>query len=69
MSTDLARLLVLAATGYLIAGLLFAVAFAARLAARLDPAAGRGSWGFRLLTVPGATFLWPVLALRLVKNR
>ena len=32
--------------------------------APLDPHAGPGSWGFRLLIIPGAMALWPVLLHR-----
>ena len=42
-------------------GALFAVPFAWRGAGALDPAAHTGSWGFRLLILPGAAALWPVL--------
>jgi hypothetical protein len=50
-------------------GLVFAVPFAARWAARLDPAAAGGTTGFRLLIVPGAILLWPWLTLALVRRR
>ncbi len=43
------------------AGAVFAVPFAWRGAGAIDPAARRGTWGFRLLTVPGAAALWPVM--------
>ena len=65
MSDGPARLLVLAAAGYLAAGVLFAIPFATRWVGRLDPAAKSGTWGFRVMIVPGAVLLWPVLAARL----
>ena len=46
---------------YAAVGALFAVPFAWRGAGALDPAARMGSWGFRLLILPGAAALWPVL--------
>jgi hypothetical protein len=49
---------------YLLIGMAFAVAFALRWAGRLDSVASQGTWGFRLLLLPGATLLWPVLAGR-----
>lgn len=49
---------------YLLFGALFAVAFAWRGAARVDPSAREGTWGFRLLILPGSALLWPLLALR-----
>ena len=52
---------------YLLIGVAFAVAFALRWAGRLDPVATQGTWGFRLLLLPGATLLWPVLAGRVAR--
>jgi hypothetical protein len=65
MADGLARLLVVAGGGYLALGVLFALPFAARWAGRLDPAAKAGTWGFRVLILPGAVLLWPLLAARL----
>jgi hypothetical protein len=42
-------------------GLLFALVFIARIAPRLDPGAREGTWGFRLMILPGAAALWPLL--------
>ena len=50
-------------------GSIFAVAFAAFGAARLDPNARGASLGFRLLIVlPGATALWPLLLRRWLRG-
>lgn len=49
---------------YLGCGLLFAAAFAIWGAKKIDPHAVRGTWGFRLLILPGACALWPVLLRR-----
>ncbi|MGH7561767.1 MAG: hypothetical protein ACRENB_12205 [Gemmatimonadales bacterium] len=68
MSLHIARWLVLAAAVYLAAGLLFAVPFALRWVGRLDPAARAGTWGFRLLIIPGTVLLWPLLARRLLRG-
>lgn len=46
---------------YLAVGLVFGVAFVLVGAARIDPAAQHGSWGFRLLILPGSALLWPLL--------
>ena len=46
------------------AGLVFAVAFAFKGAHRIDPAAEGGTLGFRLLIIPGAAALWPLLLRR-----
>ena len=47
---------------YLVIGLLLAVPFVQAGVKRIDPHATRGSWGFRLLILPGTMFLWPLLA-------
>jgi hypothetical protein len=49
---------------YLAIGLAFAVTFAWVGANRIDPHAARSSRGFRVLILPGAMFLWPLLARR-----
>lgn len=54
---------------YLGCGLVFAVPFVWRWVGRLDPLAGEGTRGFRLLILPGAVALWPLLAARLVARR
>lgn len=53
---------------YVGCGLLFAVAFVTRGAERIDPAARGASWGFRLIVVPGAVALWPLLLGRWVRG-
>jgi hypothetical protein len=69
MGEGLARLLIGASAVYLAVGLLFALPFAARWAGRLDPAAAAGTWGFRLLILPGAMLLWPLLLYRVLRTR
>ena len=54
---------------YLLAGLLFAVPFVLRGVNRIDPVAHEGSWGFRLIILPGVVALWPLLLRRLAKRR
>lgn len=53
--------LLILAFAYLVLGLAFAAAFVAWGVKRIDPAATHGTWGFRLLILPGAAFLWPLL--------
>ncbi|MEO8636800.1 MAG: hypothetical protein ABI587_16110 [Gemmatimonadales bacterium] len=60
--------LVRLATGYLLIGSVFSVPFVLRWAGRLDPVAAHGTGGFRLLIVPGATLLWPLLLGRLLRG-
>jgi hypothetical protein len=59
--------LVLALEVYAALGAAFAVPFALRWAGRLDPAARRGTLGFRVLLLPGALILWPLLAQRVLR--
>jgi hypothetical protein len=63
-----AELIVFALAAYLALGLAFAVPFAAFGVGRIDPDARRGTLGFRLLIVPGATLLWPMLLARWVRG-
>ncbi len=64
MPEPVARLVLTVAGAYLLAGLLFAIPFAWRGAGALEPVAREGTLGFRLLILPGAVTLWPLLALR-----
>lgn len=62
--------LVLDALGvYVAVGLAVAALFVLKVAARMDPAARRGSWGFRLLILPGCAALWPVLLRKWLRLR
>ena len=65
----MAEVIVTAAGAYLALGVVFAVPFVLRWAERLDPAAGGGSVGFRVLIFPGAVLLWPLLLYKLVAAR
>ena len=49
---------------YLACGLVFAIPFALIGVKRIDPHATHGSWGFRLLIMPGTMALWPLLLRR-----
>ena len=53
---------------YLGCGAVFAGAFAFFGAGRVDPHAAQGSWGFRVLVIPGAAALWPILLRRWVRG-
>lgn len=68
MVHSVASILVVTAGIYLSIGLLFALAFVFLGAGRIDPAAARGTWGFRLLILPGSAALWPWLALRWLRR-
>lgn len=59
-----AQMIVWVATAYLGLGLLFGIAFVMAGAGRLDPHAKAGTWGFRILILPGSSLLWPILLPR-----
>lgn len=54
---------------YLLLGALFALPFVLFGVQRMDPAARHGSYGFRLMIVPGVVLLWPLLAARWLRGR
>lgn len=64
MSEPVARLLLTVAGIYALAGALFAIPFAWRGAGTVEPVAREGTRGFRLLILPGAATLWPLLLYR-----
>lgn len=66
---ELARGLTLAGGAYLAVGLLFAPIYAFGLGARLDPILKTGGWGVRLILLPAAAGLWPLLLARLIGRK
>jgi hypothetical protein len=64
----IAQTLLIAAEIYLLCGLAFAIPFVLVGASKIDPHAAHGSWGFRVLIIPGTMFLWPLLARRWLKG-
>jgi len=64
MSVVLARLLVTAVATYAAIGLVVAIPFVSRGVNRIDPDAREGTWGFRLLMIPGTVTFWPLLLRR-----
>ena len=53
---------------WLATGLLVGISFVLIGVRRSDPAAHRGTWGFRLLILPGAVALWPLVLRRWVRG-
>jgi membrane protein implicated in regulation of membrane protease activity len=53
---------------HLACGLLFAVPFVWFGVKRIDPPTAHGSWGFRLLILPGVMAFWPLLLRRWMKG-
>lgn len=68
MPESLASSIVAVWAVYILVGLLFAIPFALFGAGRIDPAARDGSWGFRLIVIPGVMAFWPLLALRWLRG-
>ncbi len=52
------------AGAYVALGLVFAIPFALIGAGKIDPDAQGATWGFRILVIPGAILLWPLMAKR-----
>ena len=61
MSVETAEAIAGALAGYLVLGLAFALAFVTRGVATIDPAARGMPRLARLLIVPGAAALWPLM--------
>ena len=49
---------------YAAIGLLFALPFVFRGVNKIDPVAEGGSWGFRVIIIPGVIAFWPMLLRR-----
>jgi hypothetical protein len=58
------QIILIALGGYLLVGVVFAFVFVLFGSVRIDRAAGRSSAWVRLIFLPGAAVLWPVLAVR-----
>ena len=61
MTETVVQWIVAGITFYLLVGVLFAIPFVTRGVGRIDPDAREGTVGFRLLILPGAAALWPLL--------
>ena len=53
---------------YLGIGFLFGILFAFAGAKAIDPAAVQGSFGFKLLIIPGCAIFWPYLLKRWIRK-
>lgn len=60
----IATVLLVALATYLACGLVFAIPFVLVGVKKIDPHARHGSWGFRLLIIPGTMAFWPLLLKR-----
>jgi hypothetical protein len=64
MSLAAAEAVAVVVESYVAAGIVFALLFLPRAAARLDPGLGRSPVTVRVLLAPGVVLIWPVLARR-----
>jgi len=60
----IAALFLILLGAYMACGLVFAIPFVLVGVKKIDPHAAHGSWGFRLLVIPGAMAFWPLLLRR-----
>src|SRR5881409_2518859 len=60
----IAALFLILLVAYMACGLVFAIPFVLVGVKKIDPHAAHGSWGFRLLVIPGAMAFWPLLLRR-----
>ena len=68
MTVSLASWIVTLVTAYCAVGLLVGVGVLLAGLGRLDPVAAHGTWGFRLLVLPGMVALWPLILSRVVRG-
>ncbi|MBX2859043.1 MAG: hypothetical protein KTR17_10300 [Cellvibrionaceae bacterium] len=54
---------------YFFLGLVFSIAFVAKGCSAIDPAAAKAGAGVRLLWVPAAILLWPLLLMKWLAAR
>lgn len=54
---------------YLLAGVLFAIAFLTKGIKAVDPSAQGVSFGFKFLITPGCIALWPILLSKWIKAK
>lgn len=68
-AVEVVRILVWIAQGYLALGVVLSVPLALFFLHRIDPAARGGTWGFRIIVIPGLVILWPLFLWRLVRKQ
>ena len=64
----MAQLFIDALAAYGVVGAVFAVAFVTVGIHRVDPVAEHAPLGFRLIVLPGAAALWPLLLVRWLRG-
>jgi hypothetical protein len=58
---NIVTIVLLVVAVYLVAGLIFGIAFISKGVTKIDEAAQGSGWGFRLIILPGSIVFWPVL--------
>ena len=61
MLTTIVSFLLIAITAYLLAGVVFTIAFQVKGLSRIDEGVHGSSWGFRIIIIPGCIVFWVVL--------
>jgi Sec-independent protein secretion pathway component TatC len=69
LSEQIARVTVTLLALYVGTGVVFAIPFVIAGVNRIDPVARESGWGFRVMILPGAVALWPILLLRWVRRQ
>jgi hypothetical protein len=57
----LIKIILILAVLYLAIGLIFAIFFVLKGVDKIDEGAQGGSWGFRIMIIPGTMVFWPLL--------
>lgn len=66
---NIANFIVLGLATYATVGMLFAIAFVVKGVGSIDATAAHAPLGFRLIILPGAAALWPLLLRRWLRAR
>jgi len=69
MTIELAEIIWMVVGGYLGMGIIFGILFVIFGAPRIDYAAEKTRFSFRLIIIPGVAFLWPIMLIRLLSFR
>lgn len=68
-AVEVVHILVWVVQGYLALGAILSVPLALFFLHRIDPSAREGTWGFRIIVIPGLVLLWPLFFWRLVRKQ
>ncbi|MGE5107792.1 MAG: hypothetical protein ACM3H8_09625 [Sphingobacteriales bacterium] len=62
-------ILFIVAAIYVVCGFIFAIAFISKGIEKVDEGAHGGTWGFKLIIIPGVIALWPLLLEKWIKSK